>query len=76
MVANQSSDSLPPLLLPDYFQLEDNGPVETITRSQLLSELLYSKLRAMDQSKRHFRKFVFGTLYLRPLRAVPYVVDP
>jgi hypothetical protein len=76
MVANQGSDSLPPLLLPDYFQSEDNGPVETITRSQLLSTTLYSKLRAMDQSKRRFRKFVFGALYLRPLRAMPYVVDP
>jgi hypothetical protein len=76
MVANQSSDSLPPLLLPDYFQSEDNGPAETITRSQLLSKKLYSKLRAMDQSKRRFRKFVFGALYMRPLRARPYVVDP
>jgi hypothetical protein len=76
MVANQSRDSLPPLLLPDYFQSGDNGPMETITRSQLLSKTLYSKLRAMDQSKRRFRKFVFGALYLRPLRAGPYVVDP
>jgi hypothetical protein len=76
MVADQGSDSLPPLLLPDYFQSEDNGPVETITRSQCLSTTLYSKLRAMDQSKRRFRKFVFGALYLRPLRARPYVVDP
>ena len=76
MVANQISDSLPPLLLPNYFQSEDNGPAETITRSQLLSTKLYSKLRAMDQSKRRFRKFVFGALYVRPLRAGPYVVDP
>ena len=76
MVANQSSDYLPPLLLPDYFQSEDNGPAETITRSQLLSKTLYSKLRAMDQSKRRFRKFVFGALYLRPLRARPCVIDP
>ena len=76
MVANQISDSLPPLLLPDYFQSEDNGPAETITRSQLLSTQLYSKLRAIDQSKRRFRKFVFGALYLRPLRARPYMVDP
>jgi hypothetical protein len=76
IVANQSSDSLPALLLPDYFQSEDNGPMETITRSQLLSNKLYSKLRAMDQSKRRFRKFVFGALYMSPLRAEPYVVDP
>jgi hypothetical protein len=30
----------------------------------------------MDSSKRRSRKFVFGVLYLRPLRARPYVVDP